>query len=105
MATANGEAYFAALSEQKLIVSCTMIDFDQEDYSTLESIQLTGGVAPDDCWPANQERFKQAVAITDHLKVKYLSMHAGYIDHAERDYAQKCLIALAVWQISLAKRK
>lgn len=85
----QGDAYLAALAEPQWAISCTMIDFLQEDYSTLESIKATGGVTPDDCWLANQERFRQAVAVTDQLKVKNLSMHAGFIDEADDVYAKK----------------
>jgi len=85
----KGQDYLTALSQQSWTISSTMIDFVQEDYSSLESIRNTGGVVPDDCWLANKRRFEQAVDITDRLKVNYISMHAGFIDHTVRDYAQK----------------
>lgn len=85
----NGDSYLKAIHEQSWTISSTMIDFAQEDYSTLESIKITGGVAPDDCWPANRKRFEQAAMITKILKVPYLAMHAGYIDQHHADYARK----------------
>ena len=86
---ADGESYLALASEQLWTITCTMIDFPQEDYSTLESIRLTGGVAPDDCWQDNRVRFAGAAAVTRQLKVRHLSMHAGFIDPSERAYARK----------------
>ena len=81
--------YLAEISEQTWTISSAMIDFPQEDYSTLEKIRITGGVAPDDCWSVNKQRFQQAVDLTRQLKVELISTHAGFIDHAERDYARK----------------
>jgi sugar phosphate isomerase/epimerase len=60
-----------------------MIDFDQEDYSTLDTIKVTGGVVPDDCWEKNKKVFAAAAKVTSELSVKYLSMHAGFIDHTD----------------------
>ncbi|MHC4497803.1 MAG: hypothetical protein ACYS21_01665 [Planctomycetota bacterium] len=38
----NGNEYLKAVERQNWTISSTMIDFPQEDYSTLESIKLTG---------------------------------------------------------------
>jgi sugar phosphate isomerase/epimerase len=65
---------------QELSISATMIDFPQEDYSTLETIKVTGGVLPDDCWESNLERFAKAAQLTGKLGVDYLTFHAGFID-------------------------
>ena len=35
------------------VISSGMIDFDHEDYSTLESIKETGGILPNENWPEN----------------------------------------------------
>ena len=77
------------MQEQEWKVSSTMIDFPQEDYSSLEAIKVTGGVAPDDCWEKNRKLFEGAVNVTAELGVKYLSMHAGFIDESKPEYAQK----------------
>ena len=66
-----------------------MIDFPQEDYTTLETIKVTGGVAPDDSWEQNRELFIGAVDVTAKLGVKYLSMHAGFVDESDAAYAKK----------------
>ena len=70
-------------------ITSTMIDFPQEDYSTLETIKVTGGVVPDDAWPRNRDLFVGAAKITAELGVKYLSMHAGFVDESDPAYAAK----------------
>jgi len=74
---------------QRWKITCTMIDFPQEDYSTLESIKVTGGVVPDGPWPHNHDLFAGAAKVTAKLGVKYLSMHAGFIDESNKAYAKK----------------
>jgi sugar phosphate isomerase/epimerase len=85
----NGDDYLAAVQKQNWTISSTMIDFPQEDYSTLESIKETGGIVPDDCWEENRKLFVGAVDATVELGVKYLSMHAGFIDESDPAYIKK----------------
>ena len=77
------------IKAQPWTITCTMIDFPQEDYSTLESIKVTGGVVPDEHWQANHNLFLGATIATAKLGVKYLSMHAGFIDESDKAYAEK----------------
>jgi sugar phosphate isomerase/epimerase len=86
---AEGEDYLAAVQKQNWIVGATMIDFPQEDYSTLDSIKVTGGVGPDEYWEQNRELFLGAAEVTVKLGVKYLSMHAGFVDESDPAYAKK----------------
>jgi L-ribulose-5-phosphate 3-epimerase len=79
----------AAIQRQDWTISSTMIDFPQEDYSTLEAIKVTGGIVPDDSWDRNHKLFLGAVEATVGLGVKYLSMHAGFIDESNPEYAGK----------------
>jgi sugar phosphate isomerase/epimerase len=74
---------------QRWTITSTMIDFPQEDYSTLESIKVTGGVVPDDSWERNRDLFVGAAQATATLGVKYLSMHAGFIDESNKAYVKK----------------
>jgi len=83
------KGYLAAVREQTWTISGTMIDFPQEDYSTLERIKTTGGIVPDNCWQANRRLFGGAVDVTAELGVKYLSMHAGFIDTHQAEYARQ----------------
>jgi sugar phosphate isomerase/epimerase len=86
---AEGDDYLTAVKKQNWTVSATMIDFPQEDYSTLESIKVTGGVAPDEYWEQSRELFLGAAEVTVKLGVKYLSMHAGFVDESDAAYAKK----------------
>ncbi|OHB62471.1 MAG: xylose isomerase [Planctomycetes bacterium RBG_13_46_10] len=81
--------FFDAVLKQSWTISSTMIDFPQEDYSTLESIKATGGIVPDQCWQQNHKLFVGAVETSAKLGVNYLSMHAGFIDESNPAYAGK----------------
>lgn len=85
----KGQDYLAAVQKQNWVISSTMINFPQEDYSTLGSIKITGGIAPDKDWERNRKLFMGAVAVTAKLGVKFLSMHAGFIDETNPTYAKK----------------
>ena len=86
---AEGDDYLAAVQKQNWTVSATMIDFPQEDYSTLDNIKVTGGVVPDEYWEQNRQLFLGAVEVTVKLGVQYLSMHAGFIDESDSAYTKK----------------
>jgi sugar phosphate isomerase/epimerase len=85
---AGGNEFLTAVQNQNWIISATMIDFPQEDYTTLDSIKVTGGVGPDEYWEQNQELFLGATDVTVKLGVKYLSMHAGFIDESDVSYSE-----------------
>jgi len=85
----KGDDYLAAVQEQSWTISSTMIDFPQEDYSTLESIKITGGIGPDEYWEQNRKLFLDVVEVTGELGVEYLSMHAGFIDLSSAEYSRK----------------
>jgi L-ribulose-5-phosphate 3-epimerase len=56
-----------------------------EDYSTLESIQRTGGVAPDATWPENWRNIQAAAEISERLGLKLVTFHAGFLPHEPGD--------------------
>jgi L-ribulose-5-phosphate 3-epimerase len=77
---ADRDGYLAKVAKNNLTITATMINFPQEDYSTLESIKATGGIVPDGCWQANRKMTFEAIKLTAELEVKYLSMHFGFIE-------------------------
>jgi len=85
----DGKDFMQAVRNQNWTISATMIDFPQEDYSTLESIKVTGGVGPDEYWEQNHKLFLGAVDVTVELGIKYLTMHAGFVDESDAAYAKK----------------
>ncbi len=82
-----GEHLRGLIDARDWTISSTMIGFPQEDYSTIDRIRETGGVAPDAEWPANREALVQAISTTASLNVPYLSFHAGFLDHNDPAYA------------------
>jgi len=97
----DGAAYLEAVKAQGWTISSTMIGFDQEDYTTLDTIKVTGGVVPDDCWEKNKAAFEGAAKVTKELGVTFLSTHAGFIDHTDEEKYKvmcdrlKCLADIA----------
>ena len=53
-------------------VSATMISFNHEDYSTLDTIRKTGGIVPDEHWEADRALVVRAAKLTGEWKVPYM---------------------------------
>ena len=77
------------MKKEKWDVSATVINFPQEDYSTLDAIKATGGIVMDQYWDANKQRVFKALDITAELGVKYLLFHFGFFDHTDAKAAQR----------------
>jgi L-ribulose-5-phosphate 3-epimerase len=58
-----------------------------EDYSTLEAIRLTGGIAPDATWNQNLKNIRNSAAIAVELGLKLVTFHAGFLPHEKSDTA------------------
>jgi hypothetical protein len=71
------------IKAQDWTISATMLDLPQEDYSTLDSIKVTGGIVPDDSWDRNKELFAGAADVTAQLGAEYILMHMGFIDESD----------------------
>ena len=56
-----------------------------EDYSTLETIRLTGGIAPDATWEQNWTNIRATAALAQQLGLKLVTFHAGFLPHEEKD--------------------
>jgi L-ribulose-5-phosphate 3-epimerase len=52
-----------------------------EDYSTLETIRLTGGIAPDRTWEQNWKNIQSTAALAQKLELKLMTFHAGFLPH------------------------
>ncbi len=50
-----------------------------EDYSTLQSIRLTGGIAPDATWAQNFKNIQAGAALAKKLGLKLVTFHAGFL--------------------------
>jgi L-ribulose-5-phosphate 3-epimerase len=62
-----------------------------EDYSSLETIKVTGGVAPDEHWEQNQQVAKAAAAKAKEFGLSMVMFHAGFLPHDENDPQYKKL--------------
>jgi len=58
-----------------------------EDYSTLESIRVTGGIAPDATWEQNWKNIQATAALAQKLGLKLVTFHAGFLPHDSADPA------------------
>ncbi|MDD4019081.1 MAG: sugar phosphate isomerase/epimerase [Kiritimatiellae bacterium] len=91
----NGGAYLTAVRQQPWTISAVTIGFFQEDYSSLESIRATGGIVPDAEWERNREMVLRSLAITADLGLRFLSLHAGFIEEDDQAKARRIRDRLA----------
>ena len=76
----------AALFRQKgITIVSGMFGCVGEDYSTLETIRVTGGIAPDATWEQNWTNMRVTVALAHELGLKLVTFHAGFLPHEEKD--------------------
>jgi sugar phosphate isomerase/epimerase len=64
-----------------------------EDYSTLESIRRTGGIAPEATWEQNRKNIRASAALAAQLDQKLVTFHAGFLPHEESDPAFAKMLA------------
>jgi L-ribulose-5-phosphate 3-epimerase len=56
-----------------------------EDYSTLETIRVTGGIAPDATWEKNWKNIQATAELAQRLGLKLVTFHAGFLPHEASD--------------------
>ena len=64
-----------------------MIGFVGEDYTTMETIHATGGVAPDETWDENWDNVPKAAEIAKGLGINLVTFHAGFLPPDDKDPA------------------
>ncbi|MFO1476028.1 MAG: sugar phosphate isomerase/epimerase family protein [Verrucomicrobiota bacterium] len=67
------------LSEAGVSIVSGMMRCVGEDYSTLESIRRTGGIAPDSTWEQNRRNFFAGADIASALGLGLVTFHAGFL--------------------------
>ncbi len=72
---------FDALSSAGIDVVSGMLETVGEDYSTLETIRVTGGVVPDATWPATRARAAEVARVARTHRIALVTFHAGFIPH------------------------
>ena len=73
------------LREKGITLVSGMFGCVGEDYSTLETIRLTGGIAPDATWRENWKNIQATVVLAQQLGLKLITFHAGFLPHDEKD--------------------
>ncbi len=62
------------------------------------------GIVPDEAWERNRDLFFGAVEVTSDLGVRYMSMHLGFLDHADPVYTRKIADRTRILADSAARR-
>ena len=75
------------LRQNKIMIVSAMFGCVGEDYSTLESIRLTGGIAPDGTWEQNRKNIRASATLAAELGQRLVTFHAGFLPHEESDPA------------------
>lgn len=86
----NAPAIFA---QHGLTIASGMFGCVGEDYTTLETIRLTGGIAPDATWDQNRKNIAATATLASQLGLKLVTFHAGFLPHEESDPAFSKLLA------------
>jgi L-ribulose-5-phosphate 3-epimerase len=75
----------SVLKENGIEVVSGMFGCVGEDYTTLETIRATGGIAPDSTWQKNWENIGITAAMAQQMGLKLVTFHAGFLPHDEAD--------------------
>jgi L-ribulose-5-phosphate 3-epimerase len=79
------DATEAGFREKGISVVSGMFGCVGENYSTLQSIRDTGGLAPDSTWEQNRQNIRATVPVARRLGLKLLTFHAGFLPHDQSD--------------------
>jgi L-ribulose-5-phosphate 3-epimerase len=88
----NERATAAALTAAGITVTSGMMGMIGEDYSTLDTIRVTGGIAPDHTWPANLAAARDNAALAQRLGIPLVTFHAGFLPHESSDPKRLAMI-------------
>ena len=75
----------ALLEENGIEIASGMFRCVGEDYATLESIRLTGGIAPDATWEENLRNIRAAATLAKKIGLKLVTFHAGFLPPNESE--------------------
>jgi sugar phosphate isomerase/epimerase len=71
--------------ENDIVIISGMFGCVGEDYSTMEQIRRTGGLAPDDTWDENRKNIVETADIASTLGLNLVAFHAGFLPPDESD--------------------
>lgn len=81
----NEDETFERLGEAGIRVPGAMMAMKGEDYTSIDSIARTGGVRPDETWPANAEAASELAEIAGRHGIGLITFHAGFLPHDPKD--------------------
>ena len=82
----------AQLRARGITVVSGMLATVGEDYSTLQSIELTGGVRLATTWARNQELARTTAALAGDHGVPLVTLHAGFLPHDRSNVERAAMI-------------
>ncbi len=85
-------AAIGALQQAGIRVGSGMWACAGEDYSTLETIKLTGGIRPDATWPENEAAIRANARIAQEHGIRVITFHAGFLPHEAGDPVRLAMI-------------
>ena len=68
-----------AISKAGLTIASGMMEAKGEDYSSLDAIERTGGLRPDEHWQANLDAAHANADIAKALGLSLVTLHAGFL--------------------------
>jgi sugar phosphate isomerase/epimerase len=82
----------ARLNDSGVTMLSGMMRMAGEDYSTLESIRMTGGVRSDDHWLMNLDAARANAELAARLGMKLVTFHAGFLPDDRSDPLRMTMI-------------
>ena len=82
----------ATLQQAGIEIRSGMMAMSGEDYSTLESIERTGGVRADEHWKANLSAAGENARLARELGIGLVTFHAGFLPRQRSDPLRKVMI-------------
>jgi sugar phosphate isomerase/epimerase len=73
-----------------------MFEASGEDYTTLETIERTGGLAQESMWPSTETNAKLVASMAHQMHLPLVTFHAGFIPEKAGDERNKMLGHLRV---------
>lgn len=74
-----------ALQQNGITLVSGMFGCVGEDYTSLETIRATGGIAPDATWEQNWKNIQATASVAKRLELKLVTFHAGFLPHDPSD--------------------
>lgn len=92
------------LQDSGIEIISGMLEVSGEDYTTLETIALTGGLRQDSMWASTEDHANRVADIALELELPLVTFHAGFIPEHACDERNKMLNRLQILAGVFGKR-